>query len=159
MTSSISIWILATLKLKSCLSFISKRVLINSHILSNFNYWSSVWIFSTAKSLNKTESLQKRALRFLYNNYAISYEGLLEKVGKVKMSVYRLRILFVKINKTTKKLNPEFRNKKNKRLVQKKCKILKLLNGIRLLLRQQVWKYMDQRSGTAFLFISNHLKI
>ena len=138
MTSSISIWILATLKLKSCLSFISKRVLINSHILSNFNYWSSVWIFSTAKSLNKTESLQKRALRFLYNNYAISYEGLLEKVGKVKMSVYRLRILFVKINKTTKKLNPEFRNKKNKRLVQKKCKILKLLNGIRLLLRQQV---------------------
>ena len=159
MTSSISIWILATLKLESCLSFISKRVLINSHILSNFNYWSSVWIFSTAKSLNKTESLQKRALRFLYNNYAISYEGLLEKVGKVKMSVYRLRILFVKINKTTKKLNPEFRNKKNKRLVQKKCKILKLLNGIRLLLRQQVWKYMDQRSGTAFLFISNHLKI
>ena len=81
----------ALIRLKSYLSFNAKRVLINSYIISNFNYCPLVWIFSTAKSLNK--SLQKRALRFLYNDYSISYEGLLEKAGKVKMNVYRLRNL------------------------------------------------------------------
>ena len=67
-----------------------KKVSINIYIISNFNYCPLIWIFSTAKSLNKIESLQRRALRFLYNDYSISYEALLEKAGKVKMSVNRL---------------------------------------------------------------------
>ena len=33
--------------------------------------------------LNKVESLQKRALRFLYEDYVSSYEELLQKAGKV----------------------------------------------------------------------------
>ena len=74
----------ALIRLKSYLSFNAKRVLINSYIISNFNYCPLVWIFSTAKSLNKIESLQKRALRFLYNDYSISFESLFEKPGKVK---------------------------------------------------------------------------
>ena len=89
----------ALIRLKSYLSFNAKRVLINSYIISNFNYFPLVWMFSTAKSLNKTESLQKRALRFLCNDYSISYEGLLEKTGKVKMNVYRLRICVLKFIK------------------------------------------------------------
>ena len=50
------------IKFKTCLSF-----------------HSLVSIFSTAKSLNKIECLQKRAFRFLYNTYSISHEDLLEK--------------------------------------------------------------------------------
>ena len=64
-----------------------KRALINSYIISIFYDCPLVWIFSTAKSLNKIESLQKRALRFLYNDHSTSYEGLLEKAAKVKMGV------------------------------------------------------------------------
>ena len=56
------------------------------------------------------EILQKRALGFLFNDYSISYEGLLENAGKVKMSVNRLRNLCVKIYKTINKLNPELIN-------------------------------------------------
>ena len=113
----------ALIRLKSYLSFNAKRVLINSYIISNFNYCRLVWMFSTAKSLNKIESLQKRALRFLYNDYSISCEGLLEKAGKVKMNVYRLRNLCVEIYKIINKLNPEFMNnifkvKENKRVVR-----------------------------------------
>ena len=82
-----------------------------------------LWIFSTTKFLTKIESLQKRAVRFLYNDYSISYEDLLEKAGKVKISVNRLRNLSVEIYKTKNKLNPEFVNiifkvKENKRLVR-----------------------------------------
>ena len=89
----------ALIRLKNYLSFNAKRVLINSYIISNFNYCPLVWMFSTAKSLNKIESLQKRALRFLYNDYSISYEGLLEKAGKVKVNVYRLRNCVLKFIK------------------------------------------------------------
>ena len=37
-----------------------KFVLVNSFIYSNFNDCSFVWIFSSRKSLNKIENLQKR---------------------------------------------------------------------------------------------------
>ena len=118
----------ALIRLKSYLSFNAKRVLISSYIISNFNYCPLVWIFSTAKSLNKIENLQKRALRFLYNDYSTSYEGLLEKSGKVKMSVNTLRNLCAEIYKTINKLNPEFMNnifkvKENKRLVREQYKL------------------------------------
>ena len=59
--------------------------------------------FGLDKSLNKIESLQKRVLRIVYNDYSISYEGLLEKAGKVKMSVNSLRNLCVQIYKTINK--------------------------------------------------------
>ena len=39
-------------------------------------------MFSSAKSLNKVESLQKTASRFLYEDYLLSYEELLQKVEK-----------------------------------------------------------------------------
>ena len=88
-----------------------KSVLINSYI-----------------KLNKIESLQKKAFRFFYNDYSISYEDLLEKPGKLKMGVNRLRNLFVKIYKTMNKVNPQIMNnifkvKGNKRLVSKKYKL------------------------------------
>ena len=117
----------ALIQLKSYLSLNAKRILINSYIISNFSYCRLVWMFSTAKSLNNIESLQKRALRFLYNDYSISYEGLLEKAGKVKMNAYRLRNLCVEIFKTINKLNPESMNnskvKENKRVVREQYKL------------------------------------
>ena len=56
--------------------------LINSYFYSNFNLCPLAWMFSSAKSLNKVESLQKRASRFLYEDYLLSYEELLQKVEK-----------------------------------------------------------------------------
>ena len=58
-------------RLEIYLNFNAKRVLINSYIISKFNYCSLVWIFSTAKSLSKIENLQKKALQILCNDYSI----------------------------------------------------------------------------------------
>ena len=71
---------------------------------------------------------KKEALRFLYSDYSLSYEGLLEKAGKVRMSVNRLRNWCVKIYKTINLLNPKFMNnifkvKENKRLVSEQYKL------------------------------------
>ena len=98
----------ALIRPKIYLNFNAKRVSINSCITSNFNYCRLVWIFSTAKSLNEIGCLQKRAPRSLCNDYSISFEGLLEKAEKEKMSGNRLRNLYVEIYKTINKLNPEF---------------------------------------------------
>ena len=72
----------ALIRLQMFLNFEEKKTLINSYFYSSFNYCPLVWMFSSAKSLNKVESLQKRALRFLYEDYVSSYEELLQKAGK-----------------------------------------------------------------------------
>ena len=54
----------ALIRLKLFLSFEAEKVLVNSYFIqTSFNYCPLVWMFSSVKSLNKIESLQKRALR------------------------------------------------------------------------------------------------
>ena len=96
------------IRLKRFLGFKEKRILINSYFMSNFSYCPLVWMFSSVSSLKKIENLQKRALRFLYNDYEISYDELLLKLNRATMNVNRLRILFTEIYKTINSLNPEF---------------------------------------------------
>ena len=55
------------------------------------DYCLLVWMFYSAKSLNKVESLQKRALCFLYDKYNSSYESILKHAGKGTMNVTRLK--------------------------------------------------------------------
>ena len=76
------------------LNFEEKKTLINSYYYSNFNnYCPLVWMFYSAKSLNKVETLQKRALRVPYEDYVSFYEELLQKPKKETMKVNRLRNL------------------------------------------------------------------
>ena len=86
----------ALFRLKRFLGYKEKMILINSYFMANFNYCPLVWMFSSASSLKKIEKLQKRALRFLYNDYEISYEELLLKSGRATMNVNRLRIHVLK---------------------------------------------------------------
>ena len=67
-------------------------------------------MFSSTQPLNKIENLQKRALRFLNNDFEASYEDLLSKGGKSKMNIRRLRTLCVESYKTLNDLNPGFMN-------------------------------------------------
>ena len=118
----------ALIRLKCFLAFAEKKTLINSYFYSNFNYCPLVWMFSSAKSLSKVESLQKRALRFLYDNYDPSYESLLKLAGKSTMNVTRLRSLCIEIFKTLNNISPVFMNeifelRKTKRAVRNQCKL------------------------------------
>ena len=67
-------------------------------------------MFSSAKSVNKVESLQKRALRFLYDSYDSPYESILKLAGKSTMNVNRLRGFCIEISKTLNNINPAFIN-------------------------------------------------
>ena len=95
-------------RLKNFIGFKEKKILVQSFVYSNFNYCPLVWYFSSAKSLQKIEQLQERALRFLYNDHTSSYSDLLLKSDKGTMLVARQRTLCIEIFKTVKHLNPPF---------------------------------------------------
>ena len=91
--------------------FEEEKTLINSFIYGNFNYCPLVWHFCSKNSLNKIENIQKRALRFLLNNYESDYKTLLKKSNKCTMEVKRLRTLALETFKTLNDLNPGFMKK------------------------------------------------
>ena len=95
-------------RLKQFIGFSEREILVQSFVYSNFNYCPLVWYFSSAKSLQKIEKIQERALRFLYNDHRSSYSELLEKSERCTMHVSRLRVLCIEIFKTLKHLNPPF---------------------------------------------------
>ena len=98
----------ALLRLNTFLSQKAKKILIESFVYANFNYCPLVWNFASKKSVNKIESIQQRALRFLLNDQDSSYEELLKKSFKSTMTVQRFRILCIEIYKTINSLNPEY---------------------------------------------------
>ena len=85
-------------------------MLVNTFAMSNFNYCSLVRNFSSAQSLNKMENLQKRALRFLWNDYDSTYKDLLEKSSCPNMKLRRHRTLCIEIYKALNELNPGYMN-------------------------------------------------
>ena len=97
----------ALVRLKYILGFEEIKILINSFILSNFNYCPLVWSISTATSLNKVENLQKRVLHFLHNDYSSSCEEL-KKSGKSIVNGSSYRSLCIEIFKTLNYINPSF---------------------------------------------------
>ena len=93
---------------KHCLNQEAKQILIESFIMTNFNYCPLVWLFCSNTLKKKQESIQKRALRFLYNDYESDYEHLLSMSNKPSIEVRKLRFLAVEIFKTINDLNPSY---------------------------------------------------
>ena len=90
------------------MGFKEKEVLLNSFVLSNFNYCPLVWHFCSSKSLKKIEKIQERTLRILYNDSTSDYNQLLNKSSKASMEVKRLRKRLLEIFTTLNNLNSEY---------------------------------------------------
>ena len=72
--------------------------------------------------------MQKRALRFLYDNYDSSHESILKLAGKSTINVNRHRSLCIESFKTLNNINPTFMNeifelRKTNRAVQNQYKL------------------------------------
>lgn len=98
----------ALVRLDTFLTYKAKVALVQSFVLSNFNYCPLEWHFSSTKSLLKVERIQKRALRFLFDDSDSTYEELLLKSGRNFMSVYRLKTLCTEIYKSLHSLNSSY---------------------------------------------------
>ena len=91
-----------------CFNQEAKRVLLESFFMANFNHCPLVWMFCSKKLKTKLELLQKRALRFLLNDYESDYDHLLVQSNKPTIEVKHLRTLAIEIFKTINDLNPPF---------------------------------------------------
>lgn len=88
------------IRLRCFLRILERKVLIQSSVLSNFNYCPLVWILPNAKSLIKIENLQKQALRFILPDYESSYDKLLKLSHSSAINVRFKKNLFIEIYKT-----------------------------------------------------------
>ena len=68
-------------RMRGSLDYVSRMAIYNSFIISNFNYCPVVWMFTSKSSLNKRENIQKRALRFVCNDFISNYSELLENMS------------------------------------------------------------------------------
>ena len=93
---------------KPLLGFAEKKVLVQSFVFSNFNYCPLVLFFSSARSIDKIEKIQERALHFLHDDDNSSYEELLGKSQQCTIHVNRLSYLCIESFKTVNQLNPDF---------------------------------------------------
>ena len=71
---------------------INKRLIVHTFVLSNVNFCPINWHFCSEGNINKIEKLQERALRFVYNDYRLSYCDLLEKSGLPSLHIRALEI-------------------------------------------------------------------
>ena len=78
--------------------------------MSNFNYCPVVWMFASKSSLLKLETTQKRALRFVLDDYTSDYHDLLKKADVPGMKVMALRFLAIEVYKCINGLNPKYLN-------------------------------------------------
>ena len=59
---------------RGSLDFDSRMAIYKSFIISNFNYCPLLWMFSSKMSLTNIANTQKRALRFVNNDYTSSFQ-------------------------------------------------------------------------------------
>ena len=90
-------------RLKGSLDFDSRMVIYKSFIISNFNYCPVVWLFTNKSSLSKLENIQKRALRFVLNDYESDYNDLLTKANVLGIKIMTLRQLAIEVYKSVTK--------------------------------------------------------
>ena len=97
-------------RLKRVLDYKSRMAIYNSFVMSNFNYCPIVWMFTSKKSLEKIENIQKRALRFVLNDYQSNYHDLLNKSEATGIKIMTLRLLAIEVYKCVNNFNPEYLN-------------------------------------------------
>jgi hypothetical protein len=76
--------------------------------MSNFSYCPLTWHFCGEQNTKKIEKIQKRALRFIYDDFQNSYEFLLEKSKLPSLKTHRIRTIALETFKIINKKSPLF---------------------------------------------------
>ncbi len=85
-----------------------KLLLYKTYILCHFNFCPLVWHFCGQSDTDKLESLQKRALRFVYSDYESDYDTLLDRANMPTLKLSRLRALCTEVFKCVNGLAPQY---------------------------------------------------
>ena len=85
-----------------------RKVLMNSFVISQFNYCPIIWMYCQRQSNNMINKIHERALRIAYTDYTSSFDDLLKKNHSVTIHKKNIQALALEIFKTRNDLNPKF---------------------------------------------------
>ena len=105
-------------RLKGSLDLDSRMAIYKSFIMSNFNYCPVIWMFTSKTSLSKLENIQRRALRFVLDDYQTGYPDLLQNTNVPGIKIMVLRYLAIEVFKCVNEINPAYLNDM---LTRKQC--------------------------------------
>ena len=98
----------ALLRIRSYLTQAKAEILCNCFILSAFNYCPLIWMFCGKTGNNLIETVHRRSLRAVLNDFDLTYERMLEKTKQSTIHQKNLRVLVSEVFKSLNSLNPEF---------------------------------------------------
>ena len=87
-----------------------KKLLVEAHVISQFNYSSIVWHFCGLLEIHKMEKLHERCIRFIYNEYTQNYFELLNANKLTTLFGKRTRTMCCETYKTINGLNAAYMN-------------------------------------------------
>ena len=96
----------ALARLSNYIDPIKSEILMNSFIMSQFNYCPLVWMFHDRATNSKLNRIHERALRLVCKDSEPELEKLKEKYGTFHQ--HNLQLLMIEIFKTKNNLNPTF---------------------------------------------------
>ena len=84
-----------------------RRIILKSFITSQFGYCPLIWMNHSRKSNNRINSIHKRTLRIVYDDYESSFEELLIKDNSVSIHIRNIQTLATEIWKVVNGFSPE----------------------------------------------------
>ena len=97
-------------RLKGSLDYSCRLSIYKRFIISNFNYCPVVWMFTSKSSLSKPKGIQKRALRFVLEDYTSDCVELLDQANVPGMKILALKYLVIEVYKCINGINPKYLN-------------------------------------------------
>ena len=98
----------ALLRIRHYLSYAQANVLCNAYILSAFTYCPIVWMFCSKKSNNLVDSVYKRGIRTVENDFTLTLEEILTRTNRVNCHRKNLELLLIEMYKSINSINPVF---------------------------------------------------
>ena len=74
-----------------------QKALMKTFVISQFNYFPSVWIFHSRNLNNRINSIHERALRVTYQDYKSTFLQLLQKDDSVTIHQRNFQVLVTEI--------------------------------------------------------------
>ena len=93
-------------RLSPFLSRLNKLKIFHTFILSNSNYCPLAWHFCSESNSKKLENIQERALRFVYDDFKVTYEELLNKANIPFLHIKRIRTMAVETFRILNDMSP-----------------------------------------------------
>ena len=97
----------AIFRLRNKLSSDQKIILYNSFISSQFGYCTNIWAFHGKTVEKRINSIQKRSLRAIYDEFNLDLSQLLQKGNHVTVHQNNIRKLIMKVYKCLNNESPE----------------------------------------------------